>query len=51
MKEVATVPEDVAGIIRTYLPIKAATSLFMNASDQAPVVLPQMQEPKSMTLH
>jgi len=33
MKTVVTVPEDVAGKFRTYLPIKTATTLFMDACD------------------
>jgi len=43
MKYVVTVPEDVAEISCTYLPRKAAISLFMDAWDQAPLILPKMQ--------
>jgi hypothetical protein len=45
------VPEDVTGILRPYLPTEAAIFLFMNAGDQAPLILPKMQESKSLTLH
>jgi len=44
MTYVVTVQEDVAGISRTYLPIMAAITLFMDACDQAPLILPQMQD-------
>jgi len=50
MKWVVTVPEDVARISRTYLPIKAAMSFFMDACDQAPLILPKMQDQISLTL-
>jgi len=50
MKWVVTVLEDVAGISGTYLPIKTAISLFMVACDQVPVMLPNMQNKKSLTL-
>ena len=43
MRYVDTVLEDVAGISHTYLAIKAAISLFMEACDQAPLILPKMQ--------
>ena len=51
MKQVVTVLEDVAGISRTYLLIKPAISLFMDACDQAPLLLRKMQDQKSLTLH
>jgi len=44
MKYVVTVPEDVAGISRTYLPIPAAISCIIDACDQAPLILPKMQD-------
>ena len=50
MKYVVTVPEDVAGISRTYLPIKAAISFCMDAFDQAPLILPKMQDQILLTL-
>jgi len=50
MKSVDTVPEDVARISRTYLPIKAAISFFMDVFDQAPVILPKMQDQISLML-
>jgi len=50
MKYVVNVPEDVAGIPCTYLPIKAAIYLFMNAGDQAPLILLKMQDLKLLTL-
>jgi len=50
MTYVVTVPEDVAGISHTYRPIKAAISLFMDAHDQAPLILPKLQDQYSLTL-
>jgi len=50
MKYVVTVPEIVAGISRTYLPIKAAMCCFMDARDQAPLILPKLQDQISLTL-
>ena len=50
MKWVVTVPEVMAGIFRTYPPIKAAIFLFMDACDQAPLILLKMQDPESLTL-
>jgi len=50
MKYVVTVPEDVARISCTYLPIKAAISFFMDAFDQAPLILSKMQDQISLTL-
>jgi hypothetical protein len=44
MKYVVSVPEDATGISHTYLPIKAAISVFMDAGDQAPLILPKMQD-------
>ena len=46
MKLAVTVPEDMVGIFHTYLLIKAAISLFMDACDQAPLILPKMEDPK-----
>jgi len=40
----------VARISRTYLHIKAAISFFMDAFDQAPLILPKMQDQISLTL-
>jgi len=40
----------VARISRTYLPIKAAISFYMDACDQAPHILPKMQDQISLTL-
>jgi len=51
IKWVVTVLVDVVGIFRTYLPIKAAISLFMDTCDQEPLLLPKMQDPKSLRLH
>jgi gamma-glutamyl phosphate reductase len=39
-----TVLEHVAGISHTYLSIQAAISLFMDAYDNAPLRLPEMQD-------
>ena len=39
-----------AGISHTYLPIKAAISFFMDAWDQAPLILPKMQDQQSLML-
>jgi len=44
MTSVVTVPEDVAGISRTCLPIKAAIFLSMDACDHGPLILPKMQD-------
>ena len=46
-----TVPEDMAAISHTHLPIKAAISSFLDTSDQVPLILPKMQDQKSSTLH
>ena len=43
-----SVLEDVAEIFRTYLPIKAATFLFIDTCEQAPLILTKMQDPKSL---
>jgi hypothetical protein len=45
-----TVTEDVAGIFRMDLPIKAAISLFMGTFNKAPFILPMIQDPTSFTL-
>jgi hypothetical protein len=50
MKFVVTVQEDAAEISRTYWPVMAVISLFMNACDKVPLILPKKQEPKSLTL-
>jgi len=50
MKYFVTVPEDVARTSHTYLPIKAAISFFMDVCDQAPLILPKMQDQISLTL-
>jgi hypothetical protein len=50
MKCVLTLPEDVAGTFRSYLPITAAITLFLNACDQTPLVLQTMQDPTSLIL-
>jgi len=50
MKRVVTVPEDMVGLFRTYFPIKAAIMWFMDACDEAPLILPKIQDPKSWTL-
>ena len=50
MKSVVTVPEDVVGISHTYLPIKAAISVFMDACDQSPLIIRKMPQQKSLTL-
>jgi hypothetical protein len=42
MTYVVTVPEDVAGISRIHLAIKAAIFLVMEACDQAPLILPKI---------
>jgi len=47
---VITVQEDVAEISRTYLPIKAAISLFIEDGDQVPLILQKKHEQKSLTL-
>jgi len=44
MTHVVAISEDVAGISRTHLGIKAAILLFMEAFDQAPLVLLKMQD-------
>jgi len=43
MENVVTVPEDMAAISGKYLPITAAISLFMDACDQAPLIVLKMQ--------
>jgi hypothetical protein len=50
MKYVVTVPEDVARISSTYMPIKAVISFFMDVCDHAPLILPKMQDLISLTL-
>jgi hypothetical protein len=50
MKSVVTVPEDVATISGTYLPIEAAISFHMDGCDQAPLILPKMQDQTSLIL-
>jgi len=50
MKYVLTVTEDVARISRTYLPIKAAIFLLMDASDEAPLIIPKTQDQISLML-
>ena len=50
MKYVVTVPEDVSGISRTYLPIRASIRLFIDACDQAPLIIPTMEDQKSLML-
>ena len=49
-EKVVTVLENVVGISHTYLPIQIAISFFMDACDQAPLILPKMQDQKSFTL-
>jgi hypothetical protein len=44
MKYIVTVPEDGARISHTYLPLMAAIFLFMNVCDQAPLILPKMED-------
>jgi hypothetical protein len=39
-----------ARILRTYLPIKAAIFFFKDAFDQAPLILPKMQDQILLTL-
>jgi hypothetical protein len=51
MKKVVTIREDVAGISHTYMPIRAAISLFIDASEQVPLILPNMHGQKLLTLH
>jgi hypothetical protein len=51
MKYVITVPEDVVGTSHTYLLIKAAISMFIDACDEVPLIFPKMQEQKLLTLH
>jgi len=48
---VVTIPEGVVAISRTCLPIKAAISFIMNACDQAPLILPKMQDQKLLKLY
>jgi hypothetical protein len=50
MKCAVTVIEDVAGIFCTYLPIMAAIFLYMDACDEVPLILPKMEDPKSLTI-
>ena len=38
------------GISHTYLPIKAAISLLMDACDRAPLMLPKMEDQKWLML-
>ena len=38
------------GISRTYVPIKDATSFFMDVCDQAPLILPKMHDQIALTL-
>jgi hypothetical protein len=40
----------VARISHTYLPIKAGTSFLMDSCNQAPLMLPKMQDQISLTL-
>jgi len=42
--------QHVVGIFCIYVPIKAAISLFMDACDHAPLILPKMEDPKMLTL-
>jgi hypothetical protein len=46
MKSMITVREDVAKISRTYLPISAAISFFMDACSHLPRMLLKKQEQK-----
>jgi hypothetical protein len=48
---VVTVLGEVAGILHTYLLLNVAISSLMDASDQALLILPIMQDPKSLSLH
>jgi hypothetical protein len=50
MKQVVTVPEDVARISRTYLPINDAIFFFMDDFVQAPLILLKVQDQISLTL-
>ena len=50
MISVVTVPEDVARISRTYMPVKAVISFVMNICDHPPHILPKMQDQISLTL-
>jgi len=38
------------GISCTYLPIKAALSLFLDACDEVPLILPKMEDQKLLML-
>jgi len=51
MQSAATVPEAVMEISQASLLPKAAMTLRMNACDQAPIIVPKMQDEKSLTLH
>jgi hypothetical protein len=51
MKSVVTVPEDVTDIFQIYLPIHVAKLWFIDACYRTPLILPQMQDPISLTLH
>jgi hypothetical protein len=50
MKYIVTVPEDVARISRTYLPIQAAIFFFLDVCNQAPLILPKIQDQTALTL-
>jgi hypothetical protein len=50
MKSGVTVLEDVATISGTSLPIEAAISFHMDGCDQAPLILPKMQDQTSLML-
>jgi hypothetical protein len=50
MKWVVTVPEDAAGLFCTYQTMKATIRLFMNACDEALLILSKMQDRKLLTL-
>jgi len=50
MKKVVTAWEAVVGIYLAYLPIEAAKSLFIDAYDLAPLILPEMQDQELLTL-
>jgi len=44
MKQVVTVWEAVEGIYFVYLPKEAAKLLFIDINEQAPLILPKMQD-------
>jgi hypothetical protein len=50
MKSVVTVWAAVAGMYLAYLPMEAAKSLFMDACDLAPLIIPKMRDQKSLAL-